>query len=108
MKSKLIQVNDHGKIYQVLEFVCPGCVSYGSSGIHILPVNTVETSPSWTWNEDLERPTIQPSILTNHHSGHRCHSFLRDGVFEFLSDCSHELAGTSCEIPDLPDWAAED
>jgi hypothetical protein len=31
----------------------------------------------------------------------RCHSFVRAGMIEFLSDCTHELAGKTVPIPDL-------
>ena len=34
-----------------------------------------------------------------------CHLFLRTGHLEFLSDCSHELAGKTVDLPELPDWA---
>lgn len=33
----------------------------------------------------------------------RCHSFVTDGVMQFLSDCTHELAGKTAPIAPLPD-----
>lgn len=86
------------------------------------------TRPRWTWNGDLERPTFTPSVLvtTGHYiplerndgscwctynaehpddpapfGCYRCHSYVRDGVVEFLADCTHALAGKS--VP-LGDW----
>lgn len=109
MKAKLRTIDDHGVVYDALMFVCPGCVAGGPSGydgIHMLPVNTMDVGkPSWDWDGNLERPTLNPSILTQGYS--RCHSFLRDGIFEFLGDSDHPLAGQRIPIPDLPDWAVE-
>lgn len=73
----------------------------------MLPVNTTITKPAWTWDGNLETPTVSPSILTK---GERkgvtfvCHSYLKAGVFEFLTDCTHALVGQKVLIPDLPDW----
>lgn len=102
-------INDHGVKYDALAFVCPGCINmHGGSGLHLLPVNTSEKTPSWDWNGSLDNPTLNPSILTGKDSPNICHSFLLDGVFEFLSDCTHELAGQKVELPDLPDWFVEE
>lgn len=30
-----------------------------------------------------------------------CHSFVRDGKIQFLSDCTHALAGQTVELPEL-------
>lgn len=32
-----------------------------------------------------------------------CHSFVRDGKIEFLSDCTHRLAGQTVEMEDWHD-----
>lgn len=57
----------------------------------------------WSFNGDYNNPTFSPSILVNYlpdSPGPRCHSFVTDGKIHFLSDCSHELAGQTIEIPD--------
>lgn len=77
---------------------CPGCKS--AHPIHVArgPNNP---GPCWSFNGDLERPTFAPSILSNpenHPSYPRCHSYLRDGAWQFLSDCSHELAGKTIPL----------
>lgn len=83
----------------------------------------------WTFNGDLDNPTVSPSILVR--SGHykedhfgdcwctyndkhpenpssfecyRCHSFVRNGMIEYLSDCSHSLAGQIVPLLDEGDW----
>lgn len=67
----------------------------------------------------MVRPTFSPSILVT--GVHRltqeeretlqqggkvtprplvCHSFVRDGRIEFLSDCSHALVGQTVDLPE--------
>lgn len=31
-----------------------------------------------------------------------CHSFVQSGRIQFLSDCTHALAGQTVDLPDLP------
>ena len=58
----------------------------------------------WTFNDDYDSPTFQPSMLSNkggideHHP--ICHSFLTDGKWEYLGDCTHDMAGQTVEVPD--------
>lgn len=50
----------------------------------------------WTWDGNVEKPTISPSIMVSWRHGdkeHVCHSFVRNGVWEYLSDCTHDMAG---------------
>lgn len=112
MKAALGTVDDHGLVYQALMFVCPGCKAGGPEGydgLHMLPVNAPKglEKPSWEFNGNLEAPTLSPSILSKNGYVERCHSFLRDGVFEFLTDSTHPLSGQKVPIPDLPKWAEE-
>ena len=76
---------------------CPGCQSN-----HRI---TFRGEHSWTWNGDLEKPTFNPSILVNAGqecpSVPRCHHFVRDGKIEYLSDCTHQLAGKTVEMEDF-------
>lgn len=74
-------------------FFCPGCECS-----HLF-------DKRWTFNGDLDKPTFSPSLLCNpDHEPSRCHSFVRDGKIEFLTDCFHKLAGQTVEIPD---WAGQ-
>lgn len=111
MKATLRTTDDHGVRYPTLWVVCPGCALDGSSGLHALPVNTTEHSPAWTFDGNEEAPTVSPSILTHHEQSatdprptYRCHSFLRAGVWEFLGDCTHALAGQHVPMVELPAW----
>ena len=102
-----------------VHFRCPGCNEI--HGIKYEPTG-------WTFNGNLEFPTFSPSVLvrSGHYAGGAaaekghcycnveartgekskwkciiCHSFVTDGKIQFLSDCTHALAG---QTVDLPDW----
>lgn len=102
IKSQLRDINDHGKRYQSLVFVCPACVEFGYEGVHMVPVNT-DLVQSWEFDGNLEKPTLSPSLLTKYREG-VCHSFLKNGQFQYLADCTHSMALLTVDIPDLPDW----
>lgn len=80
-----------------LMFHCPGCLK-----THY--VRIAGPGPAWEWNHDMEHPTFLPSLIYNSQTETlRCHSYIRDGVIEFLSDCQHALAQ---KLVPLPDWDA--
>ncbi len=79
--------------YREFAFHCPGCKC-----LHSFSVGNAN-GPSWTWNGSFETPTFSPSLL--YPINRRCHSFVRNGMIEFLNDCFHVLAGTT--VP-LPEW----
>jgi hypothetical protein len=101
---------ESGGVYGALMFVCPGCAELDhNTGLHMLPVNTSLKSPSWSWDGNLELPTLSPSILTRGGVDLEqvCHSFLQAGVFDFLNDCTHSLAGQRVPMLDLPSWVQD-
>lgn len=59
-----------------------------------------EGTGCWTWNGDIEAPTLRPSVLTKG-SHFICHSWVNDGKVKFLSDCSHEYAGQTLDLLDV-------
>lgn len=93
-----------------LSFFCPGCktrhtVSIGTPG-----------GPQWSWNGDVDNPTLSPSVLVTWYKPsdndeefddatkdvkQTCHSFVRNGHIEFLTDCTHSLAGQTVQLPEL-------
>ena len=81
-------------------FYCPGCKC--DHGIWI-PYEGC-THATWDFNGDLERPTVRPSILVNagglNPTQPICHSFVTDGMIQYLSDCTHELSGKTIELPE--------
>ncbi len=77
-------------------FHCPGC-----DDTHMYTV------PRWTRSGTDEKPTFAPSLLVRYGDkpgDKRCHLFLRDGVLDFLGDCTHALAGQKVPIPEPPKW----
>lgn len=102
-------------------FYCPGCDQH-----HGIKVGQ-GSGPRWGYNEDPHKPTFTPSILVRHTKptpeGERmmnsmerlppgmdrypstdevCHSFITDGQIQFLSDCTHKLAGQTVPLAKLP------
>lgn len=95
-------------------FMCPGC----NDAHHIATSNKVwKDRYVWQFNGDIDKPTFRPSIVMKtgtyvdpnikgdpqwlkEHS-HLCHSFVTDGKIQFLSDCSHKLAGQTVDLPEL-------
>jgi hypothetical protein len=103
-----------------LLFWCPGC-DEAHGPIVRLP-DDGSPSPLWSWNGDSDRPTLSPSIrvagtvpVTNDEADRimrgepfepiprLCHSFVTDGQIQFLSDCTHALAGQTVPIPKWED-----
>lgn len=101
-------------------FKCPGCEQ-----LHVVYVKPFEPArPIWGFNGDGDAPTFTPSILLNSNRWtpevtpenfrrwqkepwtqtkvpYICHSFITAGRIQFLSDCTHKLAGQTVDLPDL-------
>lgn len=119
--AKAKPLTDQNGVQQGYSIECPAC-GFG----HFF--NVEQPGPSgqkWSFNGDLEKPTFSPSMRSR--TGHycldqndsqckrcaeakrlgkssrctHCHSFVRDGKIEFLSDCSHDMAGQTVELPDV-------
>jgi len=112
------KITDDG---QHAQFLCPGC-----NYLHMVSIKPYHPS-GWEFNGSLEAPTIHPSVLltTGHHvRGQKqppdcyycnerakgdafydctiCHSFIKDGMIQFLDDCTHALKGKTVSLPTLP------
>lgn len=89
-------------------FYCPGC-----RGEHTV---VVDGPGAWGYNKNPDSPTLWPSVLVTGYihtdaPGYEynsrvvhCHSFINDGKIQFLSDCNHELAGQTVELPEIEQW----
>ena len=80
-------------------FDCPGCHM-----AHEINTNTGNNEPVWGFNFDMEKPTVTPFIRVRWPERgveKTCHSYVTNGRIEFLSDCTHELAGKTVELPDF-------
>jgi hypothetical protein len=95
-----------GVYHGELGFICKGC------GYRHFITDNESTGHQlcWEFNKDYEKPTINPSILFNRDvpdeylkegNMHRCHSFIKDGMIQYLGDCTHQLAGQTIELPDI-------
>ncbi len=88
-KIKEIQVEDYPNY---LIFMCPGCKDE-----HCI-------TRKWSFDNNFENPTISPSILsqTSHKDEQfRCHSYIKNGMIQFLCDCTHELKNQTVELPEI-------
>jgi len=86
---------------------CPGChaqlkvdhpdnpKAWENAALHCFSTNV------HGFNGDMDRPTLTPSLLCKGQAS-VCHSFVRDGRIEFLSDCTHPLANQTVDLSDVP------
>lgn len=108
VSSKLRTWKNRGNGDEGLTFFCPGCNK----------PHTIKTigDGSWGWNGNADRPTFTPSVLATWPANpdaseefkewrteRRCHSFVTDGLIQFLGDSTHELAGQTVELADWPE-----
>lgn len=94
--AKFKELKEHKGAY---EFFCPGCnlTHFITSEVGFFPIK-------WDFNNDLNSPTVFPSVLVRTPFPEKelvCHSFIKDGNIQFLSDCTHNLAGQTVELPDI-------
>ena len=93
MKIKKVQISETTCQYN---FICPAC-------------NCEHTfDDRWLFNYNYDKPTISPSFLQQGFLGFKdevpvygiCHSFINDGMIQYIGDCSHELKNKTVELPD--------
>lgn len=87
---------------------CPGCQTI--HGIYIRDTDAGQTF-GWDFDGNLDAPTYSPSQLSYWitRDGDRdienlCHTFIRDGMIQFLADCTHGLRGQTVPMSPLPDF----
>jgi len=49
------------------------------------------------WSGNVDKPTLKPSIKTTCNNT-VCHSFVNNGIIEFLGDCTHEFKNKKVEL----------
>jgi hypothetical protein len=116
MSGPLVRIGGNGTAAgSSLWLWCPGC-----DDSHRI---TIGVPDAWTWDGNEHAPTISPSILVHGvqwardskllRRGHpdvptggqtACHSFVVAGVWQFLGDSTHALAGAHVPMVELPDW----
>ncbi len=77
-------------------------------GLTQLPVITKgsrDKANAWTWNGDLENPTLRPSVRTKYTNEQgedtEIHYWLNDGICDCLSDCKDGNAGKKIELSNI-------
>ena len=81
-------------------FWCPGC-----GEAHQFTANP----GLWGYDGNAGSPTVEGSVLvrgpqrsvSGSGSQATCHSFITTGRIQFLTDCTHALAGTTVELPEF-------
>ncbi len=98
--SPLIDERDPDQVRWM--FFCPGC----ECGHFVQTKQGKTPGPTWDWNGDVNKPTVSPSLLVQsgklnaegHYMPTVCHSFIKDGMIQFLGDCTHKLANQTVEL----------
>ena len=87
----------------LIGFWCPGC-----NCAHPLRVSSPKGG-NWSFDGKVDTPTFSPSVHVTYNGCdagqeyiHICHSFVRAGRIQFLSDCTHALVGQTVDLPDFP------
>lgn len=114
-------------VWYGVRFICPACSEgdprregYAPHYI-VLPVSNwqpegyppTQRVPQWIFNGNMDRPTFAPSVLQRYDYGPNedrkhfcCHSFVRDGQIQYLTDCTHAMAGQTVDLPEIDDVPA--
>ena len=91
--------------------LCPGCLAhYKSSPDHQgmyewalerLSMHCLNVRDVHKFDGNVDLPTFEPSLMWNFTTGYVCHSFIRNGMIQFLDDCTHPLKGQTVELPEI-------
>ena len=96
---KFLKVDTFGSDGNIIHFLCPGC-----KGRHSIITGGVPEACQF--NENFDSPTISPSVLVTWAEGEAkikkaCHSYIKNGMIQFLNDCTHELKGQIVPLPEI-------
>ncbi len=82
-------------------FHCEGCGF--DHMVYTKPVEDNPNAPVWQFNGSMSKPTFKPSVKVHwpeNGAPKVCHTFVTEGRIEYLSDCTHHLAGQTLELKD--------
>lgn len=54
----------------------------------------------WYWNGKVNAPTLEPKLIASE-GDTRCSSIIRDGLVQFLHDCTHKFANATMPLLDV-------
>ena len=101
----MAKVRLNPKTKGVYQFWCPAC-----NEIHQVWTSVEDGVAPWDYNYNMDKPTFSPSIKVEYHGADCetiCHSFVRDGNIQFLTDCTHNFAGKMVELPNIEKYKDE-
>lgn len=110
MRDKHGNITDNiNEVYELEFYIDYGMESDCLLGYHRLGVITKGSRDkssryAWSWNGDLENPTLKPSIRTDHGNGEIMHCWLNDGKTQFLNDSTIPNKGKIVDLFDVEDW----
>lgn len=83
---------EEGEIYA---FWCVACEC-----MHSYPVGP---NTEWTFNEDMDFPTFEPSLLHENEGLRipRCHLYVTAGKIRYMGDSGHRFAGRVVDMKDF-------
>lgn len=88
---------------------CPGCQALHAPRFRCSKHGGPTEGPVWEGDPYSSPFTMSPSLLTQGGTVlPTCHSFIRNGEWEFLNDSTHPLAGRIVPLEPLPNWLAKD
>lgn len=101
MGAKVEPINDQSENFIGYMMACPGCGSH-----HVIRTVIKGKEPVWKFEGTEENPTFSPSILARELNEEGkpkrvCHFFIKEGVIDFLTDCTHSLAGKKVPMKDV-------
>jgi hypothetical protein len=84
---------------------CPGCQALHMPRFKCPKHKGPNKGPLWLGDPYSEPFTMSPSLLIYETPiSYRCHSFIRNGYWEFLKDSTHRLKGQTVPLEPLPNW----
>jgi hypothetical protein len=91
--SKLVKRGDG------VAFYCPAC-----DELHWIRVYHVRPDYNWGWNQDASMITFTPSVkVSKDWLNSICHSFVTNNTIIYCADCTHDKAGITVDLPDIPE-----
>jgi len=81
-----------------VSFWCPGC----EMEHEIAVAGPTAPKAVWTLTGGPFKPTAKPSVLVRNPKRTRCcHLWMTEGRLQYLSDCTHALAGQTVDMQDM-------
>lgn len=88
---------------------CPGCEMQHAPRFRCPEHGGPPEGPVWDGDPYSNPFTMSPSLLLRATGvSPTCHSFIRNGTWQFLGDCTHALANQTVPLVTLPDWLVKE